>query len=321
MSTPREEHDLGLRPAQERRAIALSASSVVVDLLAPSPAEAPALAAETTSPGAVAPQGPLAGGTARRTDVDPASLLPTPQPPETWSTLPVARTVDEIRGAARDGRRVVYLGARAVTDPAALEALHPLGLRTVGFGAPPPEGLADREPLTEASGLTVRGDRLLRAIDRLGIVVDVAGADRATAFDVAMRAAGPIVASRVVLPGERSGAPAAGTDELRAIASTDGVVGVGPVPAAASGGRAPLDGLLDRIDAVAACVGSRYVALGLGDALGAGDAFRTGEAPPADRSITVPALTNGLVARGYTDGEILGILGENALRVFAAVWG
>ena len=35
----------------------------------------------------------------------------------------------------------------------------------------------------------------------------------------------------------------------------------------------------------------------------------------------MPNITRGLVARGFADDEIRGILGENALRVFAEVCG
>jgi membrane dipeptidase len=35
----------------------------------------------------------------------------------------------------------------------------------------------------------------------------------------------------------------------------------------------------------------------------------------------VPGVTAGLQARGYTENQIRGILGENFLRVFERVWG
>jgi membrane dipeptidase len=38
------------------------------------------------------------------------------------------------------------------------------------------------------------------------------------------------------------------------------------------------------------------------------------------RHTELETLTRGLVARGYDDGEIRGILGENFLRVFEQVW-
>lgn len=300
MTAPSSRQDPDPGHAQDRRASELHARSAVVDL-APAPLDG--LDDAPTSPASF------------RIDLEPSSLASTRRSLEERPDLLIAETAGDVRTAVREHRRIVSLGIRTASGLTDVEPLHAHGLRIVGFSPDPTAAPADVPLSTAGVGLTAHGDRLLRRIDQLEIVVDVADCDRATAFDIAMRSAHPVVTSRVPFAEPHGAGSGLGPDELRAIASTDGAIGVGldPRPPGSSVARGPSDGrtsitaLLDRIDAVAALVGSRYVALGIGGALPAGPGHE--------------ALTHGLVARGYTDDEILGILGENALRVFAAVWG
>ena len=76
--------------------------------------------------------------------------------------------------------------------------------------------------------------------------------------------------------------------------------------------RAPLSLLIDHIDYVAKLVGVDYVGLG--------SDFDGITAPPKDMDdVThLPAITQELQKRGYTDNDIRKILGGNFMRVFAA---
>jgi membrane dipeptidase len=132
-------------------------------------------------------------------------------------------------------------------------------------------------------------------------------------------------------------------DALRAVAETGGVIGVVTVPFFVSRTRRPtLDVFLDHIDYIANLVGWRHVSLGTDWPLQLPDdlhrilllaetqemGFRPEDRiDPSDRLVgfedyrDLPNVTRGLVKRGYSDEQILGILGENALRVFADICG
>lgn len=82
----------------------------------------------------------------------------------------------------------------------------------------------------------------------------------------------------------------------------------GPLPFAS------LDDVLDHFDHVVRLVGIEHVGIG-SDFDGVGDSLPTGLKDVSD----YPNLVQGLLERGYHDGEIRKILGENLLRVWQAV--
>ena len=79
-------------------------------------------------------------------------------------------------------------------------------------------------------------------------------------------------------------------------------------------GRVPLSRLLDHIDHAVKIAGVDHVGLG-SDFDGADDLFPEG----AEDMSQIPNLVRGLMERGYSDADILKILGGNTLRVMRAV--
>lgn len=77
---------------------------------------------------------------------------------------------------------------------------------------------------------------------------------------------------------------------------------------------ATLDDVLDHVDHVVDLVGVEHVGLG-SDFDGVGDSLPVGIKDASD----YPNLVQGLLDRGYTEDDIVLILGENALRVWSAV--
>jgi membrane dipeptidase len=130
-------------------------------------------------------------------------------------------------------------------------------------------------------------------------------------------------------------------DGVRAIADTGGVIGVVAVPFFLTDNKRPtIEHMLDHIDYIVALVGWQHVAIGTDWPMQAPDAvlrstltsetsvigFRAEDRIDVTRRLEgfddcrdLPNITRGLVKRGYGDEQIRGILGENALRVFAEV--
>jgi membrane dipeptidase len=79
----------------------------------------------------------------------------------------------------------------------------------------------------------------------------------------------------------------------------------GPMPLAS------LDDVLDHFDHVVRLVGIDHVGIG-SDYDGVGDTLPTG----LEDVSTYPNLVRGLLERGYSDADIVKVLGENLLRVW-----
>ncbi len=157
-------------------------------------------------------------------------------------------------------------------------------------------------------GLTPVGAEVVRACNRLGIVVDVAHGP----YDLVKQAASvttkPLVLSHTALsnaPRERS--RLISPDHARVIAGTGGVIGIWPPMSSFPDMAALAAGIARMVDVV----GIDHV--GLGTDMGG----LTGPAVFASYR-DLPALTTALLARGFTAGDTRKLLGENYRRVFAA---
>ncbi len=126
-------------------------------------------------------------------------------------------------------------------------------------------------------------------------------------------------------------------DALQACAEKGGVIGVTPYFAKKAGDSTLTDDLMDQVDATVDLVGADHV--GFGSDLDFRNSVYRGAHiwkhpdridvdyfTPMDKSWGygwlehMPNLTKGLVARGYSDEEVKGILGGNFLRLFKKVW-
>jgi microsomal dipeptidase-like Zn-dependent dipeptidase len=136
------------------------------------------------------------------------------------------------------------------------------------------------------------------------MIVDLGHASPATIDDVLALATHPVVAShtgvRAAVPGVRN----LPDDQVRGIAATGGLVGIGFWPVA-SGGRDP-----------AAIARSISVAIGLAgvDHVAIGSDFDGAVSTPFDAS-GMALLTEALLAEGLSEADIAAVMGNNALRV------
>jgi membrane dipeptidase len=105
--------------------------------------------------------------------------------------------------------------------------------------------------------------------------------------------------------------------QMEGIATSGGLVAVTYVPSflTPSAEGASLEQVLNHIDYIVKTIGVDHVGLG-SDFDGFG-----GVLPGLEDVSHLPALTAGLVARGYSDEQVTKILGGNYLRVFRQVAG
>jgi membrane dipeptidase len=241
---------------------------------------------------------------------------------ENPNSLLLATTAADVERAKAEGKVAGVLsleGAEALEgDLAVLRSLYRLGLRALGLTWNWRNQAADGlDEARSGGGLTKFGVALVQEANRLGVILDVAHLAPAGVRDVLALSEAPVVAShanaRALCDNRRNL-----TDEqLEGIAATGGLVGVTYVPAFLNQNRqaASLERVLDHVDYMVKTIGVDHVGLGSDF-----DGF-AGVLPGLEDVSRLPTLTAGLVARGYTDGQVAQILGGNYLRVFRQVAG
>lgn len=265
------------------------------------------------------------------------------------SWLRYVTTAAEIRQAKRDGVLAIYANYQPVIpvlrDLQAFDRAYVKGLRSfmLTYNRMDHIGVGCTERVD--AGLSMFGIDVVKHCNELGIIVDVSHCGHLTTMDACRHSNQPVTANHTTAHSVYAHPRAKRDEALRGIAETGGVIGVVALPYFLSGDVAPtMEHMLDHIDYIANLVGWQHVAIGtdwplqmpddlLVATLGAEEYRKqVGWSQQYRRDVTqrligfddcrdLPNITRGLVKRGYSDEQIRGILGENALRVFEAVCG
>jgi membrane dipeptidase len=190
-----------------------------------------------------------------------------------------------------------------------LEESYRRGVRTMQLVHYTPNDIGDFQTgVVTHGGLTPFGADVIRACNRLGVVVDVAHATADTVAQAARTAEKPLLLSHTALRGsraqgatplvERQIAP----DHARMIAETGGSIGIWHFFATP---ERYVEGLKEMADVV----GVDHVSIGTDASSGAG-LF-----PDYDR---FAALVDAMLRGGFTPAETAKIIGGNYVRIFAA---
>ena len=193
------------------------------------------------------------------------------------------------------------------------------------------------------AGLSRFGCQVVERCNELGIVVDTSHCGMQTTLDACRLSSTPVLANHSCAQGVYGHARGKSDEELDAIAETGGLVGLVAVPFFLSPDpEASVDVVLDHIDYINERIGWRHIGIGTDWPMQAPEDVieatlgaivdEIGFRPEDNISTThtlrgfqdyrdMPNITRGLVARGYDDEQIAGILGENFMRVFEEVCG
>jgi membrane dipeptidase len=160
--------------------------------------------------------------------------------------------------------------------------------------------------------LTAFGRDVVRELNRLGVVVDVAHAHADTVRAVLAESRHPVLDSHTRPAAVFSSRRARPDDELRAVAAAGGVIAMWPLTRAQQGET--FEDFLRAIDHLRGVVGVDHVGIGT-DVNG----LRGNTAVPTHREFAlVPA---GLLTRAYADADVARVIGGNFMRLFREVAG
>jgi membrane dipeptidase len=242
------------------------------------------------------------------------------------SELPVVRatSVDDFREGQVTA--IVHLeGAEPLApDLSDLERWYERGLRSVGLVWSRPNAFAEGVPFRFPSspdtgrGLTDAGCELVRACNRLGILVDLSHLNEAGFWEVQGISDAPLVATHSNAHALCAASRNLTDPQLDAISDSGGVVGVNfAVGFLREDGHndaaTPIAEIVRHIDYLVAHMGIDHVAFG---------SDFDGATIPAELGgvAGLPKLVQALRAAGYDDAALAKLTHENWLRVLAATW-
>ena len=209
-----------------------------------------------------------------------------------------------------------------------VDLLYQQGIRLAGLTYRRKNYIGDGHQERNDGGLSTFGIEVVNKMNDVGMVVDLSHASYRTAMDAIEFSRAPVTFSHdgsYTLGLQQGGGEYAEgrlrrDEELIACARKGGIVGVTVQPSVVRswGANFSIDSLMDHYDYMVKLLGVDHVAIGTDSSVGpVGDGSIRGlESPSAGKNII-----RGLIARGYSDGDIIKITGGNALAFFRRVMG
>ncbi len=155
-------------------------------------------------------------------------------------------------------------------------------------------------------GLTPFGIEIIRAMEAKGMVVDIAHSSHATVAQVLKLARKPVVSSHGGVQATCKVNRNLTDDEIRGVARTGGVIGIGYWDAAVCD-NSPV-GIVKAIAHVRTLVGIDHVGLG---------SDFDGAVETQFDTTRLDAITQALIDAGFSDADIAKVMGGNMLRLLA----
>ena len=188
-----------------------------------------------------------------------------------------------------------------------LDVLHDAGFRMAGLTHFFDNDIAGSMHGLNKGGLTPLGRQAVQRMEALGMIVDLAHASHAAIADVLAMARRPVISSHGGVLGTCNVNRNLSDDEIRGIAKTGGVIGIGYFKGAICSTE-PKD-VARAILHVRDVVGIDYVGLG--------SDFDGATTVSFDASQVV-AVTQALLDAGFAEADIRKVMGGNVLRVLRA---
>ena len=252
---------------------------------------------------------------------------------------------DDFQQAKGNGEHAFYLQCQPTPpisrDFALVDLAYDVGLRVLQLTYNVQDAIATGCTERSKGGVSELGAKLIARLNELGVIVDTAHCGNQTILDACRISQRPVICSHTAAAAQYAHDRGISDEAALAVAETGGIIGVVTIPFFLGPGKSTMDTMFDHIDHFTRTVGWQHVAIATDwpmagpkwllekrKALSLANGFRPehGNVPTQnligfDDYRDFPNITRGLVARGYTDEQIHGILGDNFLRVFEAVCG
>ena len=266
--------------------------------------------------------------------------------------LAIVMTADDIRACKREGKVGFFFGFSGMHHIGYnldwIEIFSRIGVKSMSFTYNESNqfgcGAGDRND----TGLTYLGCRAIHEMNRVGVVVDISHMGDRTAQEVLKASYSPVILSHSNCRALADHLRNASDSLMRAVAEQEGVMCISTYAPLLDDGAGPfptIETMINHIDHAVSVMGIDHVGIGTDsptmddtrwlmytvqhrDAVPSrffkepyygksryhhAEGFRT--------MVDLPKITEALVKRGYSDDDILKILGANRLRIYEQVWG
>ncbi len=271
-------------------------------------------------------------------------------------SIAMAYSAADVRRITRSGRKAALMGLEGghalMGSIDTLRALYNAGIRYVTLTHVNTNSWADAsQDRPRWNGLNERGERMIREMNRLGMIIDISHVSDSTFFDVVRLSQAPVIASHSSVRALVNNVRNLSDEQLDALARNGGVVMINFFDSMVNPRLTPevmeevyrrvrerhngdlrmmwqeisqvmkernippasLDAVIDHIDYVARRIGVEHVGLG-------SDFDGVSRLPQGLEDVTrLPWITYKLLKRGYSEEDIYKILGGNMLRVLDQV--
>jgi len=239
----------------------------------------------------------------------------------------------DLKKSVQEGKIALLLGFEGAKplrgDLELLEAFYELGVRWIGLTWNGRNEVGDGVGVSSDRGLTPVGKKFVKAMQELGLIIDLSHASKRTFYDVLETVDCPVIVSHSnswsLCPHPRN----ITDDQIIQIARRKGVIGVNFFPALLARDRAPtIRDVVMHISYLRDIVGIEYIAIGPDFIDYADDIFARSLAestvdygptlryPEGLEDVTkLPNLRATLAEEGFSQTEIDKIFGLNAMRV------
>ena len=256
----------------------------------------------------------------------------------------LAETAADIRLAKARGMYAVIMGPQNTDilegSVEILESFHALGVRVMQLTYQRRNLVGDGCAEPADGGLSLLGRELVKAMNGLGIVIDLSHCGRRTTLEAIKLSRDPVVFSHTHPRSLTNHIRNKENDLIRSLADRGGVMGItsfAPISEIKPGVRPDILDFVRHIEYVVELVGIDHVGIGL-DYSGIltaekfaqnkekhpeiyGDyTFETRRVQGIEKPSMMHGVTEVLVGRGFSPEAVRKILGLNFLRVFEQVW-
>lgn len=260
----------------------------------------------------------------------------------------LVENIDDLYRAKKEGKVGVIFALQNIfidDDLEMLEILHKLGVRIIQLTYNERNLVGDGCAEPANAGLSNFGRAVIEEMNRLGIIIDLSHCSDRTTIDAIECSREPVMFTHANVRDLNLNMRNKTSEQIRKLADKGGVIGLTTYPplTGIDDRKSPnLEDFLEQIDYVRNLVGVDHIAIGTDyDTKGTRDISLSKEITRKFSEVysetyktncnnlpikgfekldQFPSIISGLFAHGYSQEDVIKILGGNAIRLFSQVW-